>query len=42
LVFSAAGVARQLMALGGTPLAHQAASVDSWKRSLAFLHKPVD
>ncbi len=35
-------VARQLMALGGTPLANQAASVDSWKRSLAFLHKHLD
>ncbi len=30
-------VVRQMMALGGTPLGNQAASVDSWNRSLAFL-----
>ncbi|MGH7864307.1 MAG: acyl-CoA thioester hydrolase/BAAT C-terminal domain-containing protein, partial [Candidatus Binataceae bacterium] len=35
-------VARQLMALGGTPLGNHAASLDSWQRSLAFLHKQLD
>jgi dienelactone hydrolase len=42
VVFSAADDTRQSMALGGTPLANPAAFVDSWKRSLAFLHKQLD